>query len=558
MKSSTITIALLLLAVPNFSDARAVTFTGTVIDADSEKVLPCRVYVRNADGGWLFVKSASKDGSALAYREQWVPMPDSVEKHTTISAHPFQIELEPGRYSITIERGKEYFSLTEKIEITDEPVQRTFRLKRWINMAARGWYSGETHVHRRVSELPNVQLAEDLNVAFPVTFWTINAHERPGLKESPLRRQGPSAFGPRKDHGPNVIHIDPTHLLFPRNTEYEIFSIKGKRHVLGAVFVLNHRTVFQEGMPPVSKIAELAHQEGALLDLDKHSWPWAMMLVPVAKIDLYELSNNSVWRTKFGFRRSAVAPADYMNVETDADGAMTEWGWLNFGFENYYSLLNCGFRLQPTAGTASGVHPVPMGYSRVYVQIGPKLEPNSWLKGLRDGRSFVTTGPMLFGAVNGKHPGEVFKQVETQQVYTIDAATISDSTVERVEIILNGKVAATFRPETGRVAINPPVQSSYRMRLKIDSSSWLAMRCVQRMPDGRVRFAHTAPWHVEVKGSKLQPRAEEVEYLVSRVKRELERNRDVLSEASLAEFQRALATYERLRGTATGVGTRTK
>lgn len=544
MRTKTQLGLIFVLLLPSLPEVSAATFIGTVIDDDTAKPIPCRVYVRSESGEWLFVKSSSKSGSALPYREQWVPTPDAVEKHSTISAHPFQMELEPGKYSVTIERGKEYFSLSEEIEIADKPIQHTFRLKRWIDMAARGWYSGETHVHRRVSELPNVQLAEDLNVAFPVTFWTINAHEPPGLKESPLRRQGPSPFGPRKDHGPNVIHIDPTHLLFPRNTEYEIFSIKGKRHTLGAVFVLNHRTVFQEGMPPVSKIAELAHQEGALLDLDKHSWPWAMMLVPVAKIDLYELSNNSVWRTKFGFRRSAVPPAKYMNVEMDADGAMTEWGWLNFGFENYYSLLNCGFRLQPTAGTASGVHPVPLGYSRVYVQIGPKLEPRNWLNGLKRGRSFVTTGPMLFGAVNGKHPGEVFAQDESERVYTIDAASISDAPVDRIEVILNGKVAATFRPTTSPVTANRPVQSSHQLRLKIDSTSWLVMRSVQEMPDGRIRFAHTAPWHIEVKGSQLQPRREEVKYLIERVKTQLERNADVLSPASLAEFEKALAVYE--------------
>ena len=162
-------------------------------------------------------------------------------------------------------------------------------------------------MHRRLSELPNVMLAEDLNVAFPVTFWTIEAYQRPGLEPSSLRRQGPSPFGPRADRGADVIPIDESHVLFPRNTEYEIFSVDGQRHVQGAVFILNHKSVFDQGMPPVREIAQQAHREGALLDLDKHSWPWSMMLVPVAEVDLFELSNNSVWRTSFGFRNSSRA-----------------------------------------------------------------------------------------------------------------------------------------------------------------------------------------------------------------------------------------------------------
>ena len=59
-----------------------------------------------------------------------------------------------------------------------------------------------------------------------------------------------------------------------------------------------------------------------------------------------------------------------MKVERDARG-FTERGWIEFGFQNYYALLDCGFRIRPTAGTASGVHPVPLGFGRVYVHLDP-------------------------------------------------------------------------------------------------------------------------------------------------------------------------------------------
>lgn len=521
----------------------AAEFRGTVVDADSGKPVASRVYLQSSDGDWLFVESASKDGSALAYREQWVPMADSVEKHTTVSAHPFRIELDPGEYTLTVECGKEYLTHSEKITIGEEDVAKTIRLKRWVNLAERGWFSGETHVHRRIEELPNVMLAEDLNVAFPVTFWTINAYEKPGLAPSPLRRQGPSPFGQRKDIGPNVVKIDPTHVFFPRNTEYEIFSVNGERIVQGAVFVLNHRSVFQEGMPPVARLAEKAHREGALLDLDKHSWPWAMMMVPIAKVDLFELSNNSVWRTKFGFRRSSSPIAPYMKVERDADGALTELGWLIFGFENYYSLLNCGFRMQPTAGTASGVHPVPLGHSRVYVHTGSKFEPDVWLNGLRKGRSFVTTGPMLFAMLNDAPPGEVFRQNDGQQNYLLKIESISDRPIDRIEVIRNGEILQTAEP-IREFDAKPPFRSTFSLRITLDESSWLAVRSFQKMPDGRFRFAHTAPWHIEVDDQPVKPRREEVEYLISRVRDQIKRNRNVLRKNELAEFEKAQSIYE--------------
>jgi hypothetical protein len=190
---------------------KKIRFVGSVVDADTEEPIAARIYIQNVKGDWLFVRSASDLGTAWPYAEEWVPMPESVERHTTVSAHPFTVMLAPGEYRITIERGKEYFPLNEtlvipsKDELSNAPkldstkIERLFSLHRWTNMASLGWYSGETHVHRRIAELPIVMAAEDLNVTFPVTFWTTSSDKAPDLEPSSLRSQGPSPFGPRED-----------------------------------------------------------------------------------------------------------------------------------------------------------------------------------------------------------------------------------------------------------------------------------------------------------------------------------------------------------------------
>ena len=279
-----------------------------------------------------------------------------------------------------------------------DPVDLRFKLRRWIDMAARGWYSGETHVHRSAEELPNLMLAEDLNVAFPLSYWVTEAFASPKTARK----------GPFRGVDPKPIAVDPTHVIYPLNTEYEIFTVGKKRHTLGAFFALNHQTVLDAGVPPVKPIAERVHKEGGLIELDKHNWPWSMAIVPVAKVDLFELANNHVWRTEFGFGEFGEPAPEYMKVERDKNG-FTERGWLDYGFQNYYALLNCGFRLRPTAGTASGVHPVPLGFGRVYVHCPDGFSYDAWVRGLDRGESFVTTGPMLLVQVNGKGPGTTFK-----------------------------------------------------------------------------------------------------------------------------------------------------
>jgi hypothetical protein len=516
--------------------------TGEVTDAASGRLLPARLYVRDERGGWHFAHPAVPAGSAVPYRKQPSNLPGSVEMHTTLSAHPFGLELPPGNYTFRVERGKEYFPEERTVAISRGTARMRLEipLRRWIDMAERGWFSGDTHVHRSLAELPNVMLAEDLNVALPLTYWVRQAGVAP-TAASP----GPDPPAPARP-----IPVDPTHVIYPLNTEYELFTVEGRAHTLGAVFVLNHRSPLPVAAPPAAGVAQEARRQGAILDLDKHSWPWSLMLVPVMGVDLFEIANNHHWRTRFGFRQWALSSAaDYMNLEQDADG-FTEWGWTDFGLQTYYGLLNCGYRLRVTAGTASGVHPVPLGFGRVYVHLPEGFSYQAWISGLNAGRSFVTTGPMLEATFNDSDPGH--RQTVTDAAnatVTVQGRASSQHPLDRVEIIVSGQVARRIEPanepsETGALV------SPFLAEIALDGTAWIAVRCFERHPAGRVRMAHTNPAHVDMPGKPLRPRREEVTYFVRRMQEELERNRSVLDAQSLAEYEAALARHQSLLSTA--------
>ena len=204
--------------------------------------------------------------------------------------------------------------------------------------------------------MPTVMLAEDLNVTLPLTYWVTDTEQTPQSHNKVAKEKGRFSADP-----PKLIRVTDKHLIWPMNTEYEIFSVKGKRHTLGAFFILNHKTSLKLKTPPLKPIVEFARKEGAIIDLDKHNWPWSMVLIPQMKVDLFELTNNHVWRTNFLFADWYKEYADpYMNLELNEFG-FDELNWLKFGFANYYALLNCGFEIMPSAGTATGVHPVPAG-----------------------------------------------------------------------------------------------------------------------------------------------------------------------------------------------------
>src|SRR5436190_16394587 len=58
-----------------------------------------------------------------------------------------EILLPAGRYHVTYNRGPEYQELERDIEIpAGKQHAESFRMKRWINLSATGWYSGDHHV----------------------------------------------------------------------------------------------------------------------------------------------------------------------------------------------------------------------------------------------------------------------------------------------------------------------------------------------------------------------------------------------------------------------------
>src|SRR5205807_1704782 len=83
--------------------------------------------------------------------------------------------------------------------------------------------------------------------------------------------------------------------------------------------------------------------------------------------------------TEFSITNWAVPAPAWMNIGSGSDN---ERQWTLYGFLNYYALLDCGFRLSPAAGTANGVHPVPLGFSRVYVHLPRGFSYAAWVNGL--------------------------------------------------------------------------------------------------------------------------------------------------------------------------------
>jgi len=85
----------------------------------------------------------------------------------------FRVEVPPGKLSLHVVKGFEYWPKREEVEIRAGEVSRiTVPLEPMTDMAAKGWYGGSTHVHmnyagnlqNRLENLMMMSEAEDQDI----------------------------------------------------------------------------------------------------------------------------------------------------------------------------------------------------------------------------------------------------------------------------------------------------------------------------------------------------------------------------------------------------------
>ncbi len=508
-----------------------------IVDEDTNLPIPARIYLSSENGTAYYFSVDPTLGSAFRYEKQnWINN-QSAEYHTTVSAHPCFAKVPSGKYVLTIESGKSYRGFARDLVLAENDIELVVPLKRWNDPASRSWYSGDTHLHRTIEELRNAVLAEDINVAFPLTHWVTRSDTPPTQGDKNNEDAKRSA----------LIKVDDTHLIWPRNTEYEIFTVGKQQHTLGAMFVLGHHEGLLQTVPPWKSLVDeiTINDPNAFFDMDKLDWPFAMLLPTLAPNAVYELSNNHTWRTQFAFRNwNTRAPAFLQPPFGATSGGHREW--LDYTHGMYYTLLNSGLRMAPSAGTANGVHPVPAGFGRVYVHLPDGFGFEAWMRELKKGRSFVTTGPMLYATADGHDPGEVFRRnAKDSTPITLDLEVESEMPLLYGEVLINGRPDHLLYAKNERTA-RGAFRTQASQQIAPTRSGWFAIRFWESRPDRQVRFAHTAPWYVEVDSKPVAIASQEKEYLMDRMEFEMARSIGIISPEAFDEYRNGLKHFQSL------------
>jgi hypothetical protein len=345
-----------------------------------------------------------------------------------------------------------------------EPGQQrlTLRLRRWCDMNARGYYSGDTHVHF-LSTIGSQTEArgEDLNVVnLLLSQWGhlfTNTEEFIGQPH-------------RSADGRTIVYA----------------SQENRQHMLGHLTLLGLK---EQVMPWCSDGPDEAELGGTLETTLAH---WA---------DACRRQGGTVVIPHLPEPNGEPAAL----IATGRGDAVEMIRFGMYEHQEYYRYLNCGYRLPLVGGTDKMTADVPVGLYRTYVRIpnGEEFSYENWCHHLRAGRTFHSGGPIIDFTVDGHQIGDTISLPGNGGTMEVEATAESILPIHRLEIVQQGRVVAATEEAAGTRRLH------LRARLPITSHTWLAARVggpgySNAVPhfDGWRRgiMAHTSPIYIAVGG----------------------------------------------------------
>jgi hypothetical protein len=462
-----------------------------------------------------------------------------------------KLTLPAGTYTVEFTRGPEYVVQRETLTVGagPRPEQWTFRLKRWINPAALGWYSGDHHIHAAGCShyeaptqgvLPKDMIrhikGEALNVGDVLTWGPCYYFQKQFFeaKNNPLSTPD------------NLMRYDVEVSGFPSsfNGHLTLLGLKEQDYP-GAKEIEDWPTW---DLP----ILRWAKAQGAVVGFGHSGWG---LEVKADRLPNYEMPPFDGIGANEYIVDVTQGAVDFISA------ADTPYVWeLNI----WYHTLNSGFRTRISGETDFPcIYPDRVGMGRSYVQMPGRLDYDSWVKGIRDGRSYVSDGKshlidfrvndLLVGtrgsevrleragvvrvtakvaALLGAEPDEALRRRPYDQTpyWDIERARIAGTRSVPLEVVVNGRPAAT----KNILADGSPQDVSFD--ISVERSSWVALRILPS--------SHTNPIFVIVGGRPIRASRRSAEWCLKAVDQCWSQKAAQISAGERGEAEKA---YERAR-----------
>ncbi len=434
-----------------------------VKDARTGRAVPARMGIYDASGRTPLPSSDSilvhryADETRLFWVAPQLLWP-SANRQAFYTSGAYEAQMPAGSYQLVATKGPEYRAYTGTIEVNAGQTSiATVSLQRYVDQPARGWYSGDTHLHLMRDQTEDLAVwtqvaAEDVYVGNLLEMGNIvTTHFRQPAwgKAGRFARDGHTIISgqedPRTTQRGHTIHHN---LQTPiRLAQDEFFSYH-------KVFEASHR---QGGVSGYAHHGQLFNgRRGLALD------------VPFGLVDFIEVLQG---------------------------GRLDTAAW--------YPFLDLGYKVNPAAGSDYPYFgPSLPGAERYYVKLDGPFDPDAWYASFKAGYVFVTNGPMLEFTINGQPMGAEIRVAKGARLDLAATAQLNPDVdnLGRLEVVAHGDVVATEQA-------NGQDRVQLRKELIADRSMWIAVRAygarepaAQGQAQVLAAVAHSAPIYVVVDG----------------------------------------------------------
>ena len=381
----------------------------------------------------------------------------------------FEVRLPAGEYQVELSKGYEFVRQRHRVSLSaGRNLRERYELRRWIDMPGRGWYSSDDHVHLRRSprENPLIQrwmAAEDVHVGnllqmgdFHTSYFTQYAFGAAGRYEEGGRLLSPGQEDPRTPEIGHTISLGASEVVRVRPVDayYGYDRTFDRVRALGGVAGYAHQAMTFHGYRGMT--LDVLQQKLDFVELMQFCAPGG----PLITTHYYHFLD-------LGFPLTALAGSDFPWCgRTRAFGAAEDEG--------------------PRIGDA-----------RFYTHVDGPLSFDRWIAGVKAGRTFATTGPMLELTVDDALPGTTLdrREGDTLRIRVQARGHATDVPLRDLELVVHGEVVkAVLATDAGQSPES--LELVHELRLGAHGV-WVAARA----RGGPTQAAHTTPVYVRANGT---------------------------------------------------------
>ncbi len=432
-----------------------------VVDATTGEPMPARVHFRAADGRYL---------PPLGHRDEINPgLNEDVGADLILGDTPyayvsgrFGIDLPLGTVHVEAVRGFDHRPLRQTIEVDGGAAPLVLPLDAVPGPLGDGWVAADCHVHFISPSSALLQArAEGVEIVnLLATQWG--------------------------DHHTSVTDLPVVALHDPSGRHLVVMGSENRQNMLGHIGLLG-------AAQAVVPMASGGSPEGRIGD------PLSVLMADWA--DAVRAQHGLALAVHFPLPYAEVA-ADIVAGKIDA----VEMQALTPGVDGpsireWYRFLNCGFRLPVVGGTDKMTAEIPLGAIRTYARLehGREVSFPAWSDAIRAGRTFVSSGPLIEFAVDGREPGDVIAFGSGGGTVEVRAsAWAALPVIDGIELIHDGAVVASTK------AVRGTDRLALAERVTVKNGGWLAARVTsgEQIPSAFATSmgAHTSPVYLEVRG----------------------------------------------------------